>query len=174
MLRRHPERLRRRMNTCSIRPCWVPGELDTPAPGGPDLIERLQAYRHQGGARGQGANQLARSRRRLRGRSRAIHPASAGPQPIRAVHRFVRRLRATGSLDGRAQQPEPGDPQGHDAGRARLLSRHRALGPVAGRSRQPAPGRFRRTGASPAITEREPSIGPPWPRLGPTAGSSSP
>ena len=88
----------------------------------------------EGRARGQAGNQLAQSRRGLRGRRRCVHRTNPGPFGFRGIPELSGKSGATDRVAGGAELAQPDHPQGHHARRARLLSGNRILGFVAGRS----------------------------------------
>ena len=103
--------------------------------------ERAAAYRAEGGARGQGAHQLARARRApTRTRSRASSTRSTTTAASAASSSaFAGEL--TGARAGQLAGDAPA--QAREPRRARPVPGQRALGSVAGRSRQPPAGRLR-------------------------------
>ena len=123
------------------------------ADGGRRLADRPRTapgLRHQGDPRGQGAHDLDRPRRGLRGRRRPVRRRPDRRAADREAHRRLARadqaLRACGHP--RPEAAPPGDP-----GCARRLPGHRGGRPVPGRPRQP-PARRLPGSPSPACGAR--------------------
>ena len=98
--------------------------------------------RPQGGAREQGADQLAAARRRLRTRAGRVCGTRARPRQFgfpRQLHELPGETRPLRGLEF----ARPGAAEDGFSRNSRFLPGHRALGPHAGRSRQPPGGQFR-------------------------------
>ena len=95
----------RRTNTCSIRRCSAPGRS---AASTKTFVERMQAYAHQGGARGQGADELARTQRSSTKQASTISCArildrAQSADFIDSFDAFARRAALIGALNSLAQ-----------------------------------------------------------------------
>ena len=119
--------------------CSAPGRSMARIETLPSASKPMRSRRR---ARARNRRAGSRRTRRMRRRSRCSFGArSTGA--IEGLNRFVFSLRAPRGADRGVQEPDAVDPEGNDAGRARLLSGHRIVGPLAGRSGQSPPGGFR-------------------------------